>query len=140
MQIDKRIRLEQHYGLIYMGLQIERRVHLQLHQGNRSNDEFIYDYIKEKLYIVKTKREDSEMSSNLVKALEVYRTAWLKLAKTETSIEKIVTQETGLGLTGPENGCLTRQLETLFGWSSTFRLYALFHCLMLWKNLFENED
>ena len=54
-----------------MGLQIERRVHLQLHQGNRSNDEFIYDYIKEKLYIVKTKREDSEMSSNLVKALEV---------------------------------------------------------------------
>ena len=71
MQIDKRIRLEQHYGLIYMGLQIERRVHLQLHQGNRSNDEFIYDYIKEKLYIVKTKREDSEMSSNLVKALEV---------------------------------------------------------------------
>ena len=39
MQIGKRIRLEQHYGLLYMGLQIQWRVHLRLHQGKTVNNE-----------------------------------------------------------------------------------------------------
>ena len=93
----------------------------------RLNDEFIYNYIKEKLYIVKTIREDSQLSSNLPEALEVYRAAWLILTKTEISIEEIDTQETGLGLIGPGNGRLTKLLEILLGWSSTFRLHALYH-------------
>ena len=36
-------------------------------------------------------------------------------------------QEIGLGLNVPRNGYLTRLLETLFGWSSTLRLQALYH-------------
>ena len=36
-------------------------------------------------------------------------------------------QETGLGLIRPGNGRLTKLLEILFGWSSTFRLHALYH-------------
>ena len=39
MQIGKRIRLEQHYQLLYMGLQIKWWVHLQLHQGKTINNE-----------------------------------------------------------------------------------------------------
>ena len=77
--------------------------------------------------MVKTIREDSEMSSNLPEALEVYRAAWLILTKTEISIEEIDIQETGLGLTRTGNGRLTKLLEILFGWSSTFRLHALYH-------------
>ena len=67
------------------------------------------------------------MSRNLLEALEVYKGAWLILIKTEISIEEIDAQETGLGLIGPGNGCLTRLLETLFGWSSKFRLHAFYH-------------
>ena len=67
------------------------------------------------------------MSSNLPAALEVYKTACLILKKTEILIEEKDAQETGLGLIGPGNGRLTRLLETLFGWSSMFRLYALYH-------------
>ena len=67
------------------------------------------------------------MSSNLSAALEVYKTACLILKKTEILIEEKDAQETGLGLIGPGNGRLTRLLETLFEWSSTFRLYALYH-------------
>ena len=37
MQIGRRIRLEQHYGLLYMGLKIQRQVHLRLHQGKITN-------------------------------------------------------------------------------------------------------
>ena len=37
MQIGRRIRLEQHYGLLYMGLKIHRKVHLRLHQGKITN-------------------------------------------------------------------------------------------------------
>ena len=74
---------------------------------------------------MKTVGEDSEMSSNL-EALEVYRAEWLILRKTEISIEEIDAQETGLGLTGSGNGRLTKLLEILFGWSSTFRLHALY--------------
>ena len=33
MQIGKGIRLEQHYGLLYMGLQNQRQVHQRLHHG-----------------------------------------------------------------------------------------------------------
>ena len=76
---------------------------------------------------MKTIQEDSEISSNLPEALEVYRAAWLILTKTETSIEEIDAQETRLGLTGPGNGHLTMLLETLFGWSSTFQLHVLYH-------------
>ena len=64
----------------------------------RFNNEFIYDYIKEKLQIVKTPREDSEMLSNLPEALEVYRAVLLTLMRTEISIKEIDAQETGLGL------------------------------------------
>ena len=56
------------------------------------------------------------MSSSLPEALEVYRAAWQILTKEEILIEEIHAQETGLELTGPGNGRLTR----LFGWSSTF--------------------
>ena len=76
---------------------------------------------------MKTIREDSEMPSNLPEVLEVYKAAWLILTKTEISIEEADAQETELGLIGPGNGCLTRLLETLFGWSSTLRLHALYH-------------
>ena len=72
-------------------------------------------------------QEDLEMSSNLPEALEVYRAAWLILMKTEISIEEIDTQETGLELIGPGNGRLTKLLEILLGWSSTFRLLVLYH-------------
>ena len=74
---------------------VQLRVHLQLHQG-------------------KTIPEVSEMSSNLPEALEVYRAAWLILIETEISIEEIDVQQTGLGLTGPGNGRLTKLLEMLF--------------------------
>ena len=37
MQIGRRIRLEQHYGLLYMGLKIQRQVHLRLHQRKITN-------------------------------------------------------------------------------------------------------
>ena len=67
------------------------------------------------------------MSSNLPEAIEVYIAAWLILTKTEISITEIDLQETGLGLIRPGNGRLTRLLEILFGWSSTFRLHALYH-------------
>ena len=70
-------------------------------------------------------REDSEMLSNLPEALEVYKAVWLILTKTETSIEEIDAQETGLGLIGAGKRCLTRLLETLFGWSSTLRLEVI---------------
>ena len=59
--------------------------------------------------------EDSEMSSNLPEALEV----WFILMKIEI--------QSKLGLIGPRNGCLTRLLETLFRWSSMLRLHALYH-------------
>ena len=65
---------------------------------------------------MKTIREDSEMSSNLPEALEVYRSAWLILTKTEISVKEIDVQETGLGLIGPGNERLARLLETLFEW------------------------
>ena len=74
---------------------VQLRVHLQLHQG-------------------KTIPEVSEMSSNLPEALEVYRATWLILIETEISIEEIDVQQTGLGLTGPGNGRLTKLLEMLF--------------------------
>ena len=45
----------------------------------------------------------------------------------EILIEEIDAQETGLGLIEPGNGHLTRVLETLFGWSSTFQLHPLYH-------------
>ena len=67
------------------------------------------------------------MPANLPEALEVYKAAWLILTKTEISIEEIDAQETELGLIGPGNGCLKRLLETLFGWSRTLRLHALYH-------------
>ena len=67
------------------------------------------------------------MLSNLLAALEVYRAAWVILTKTEISVEEMDVQETGFGLIGPGNGFLTRLLETIFGWSSTFRLHALYH-------------
>ena len=41
----------------------------------RFSNKFIYDYLKEKLEIVKTIQEDPEMSSNSPEALEVYRAA-----------------------------------------------------------------
>ena len=72
------------------------------------------------------------MSSNLPEALEVYRAERFLLTKTEISIEEIGAQETGLGLTGSGNGCLTKLLETLFGCSSTLRCIS--------KNLFENKE
>ena len=49
------------------------------------------------------------------------------LTKTEVSVEEIDVQETILGLIGPGNRLLTRLLETLFRWSITFRLHALYH-------------
>ena len=67
------------------------------------------------------------MSSNLPGVLEVHKAACLILTKTEILIEEIDAQETGLGLMAPGNGCLTRLLETLFGWSSTLQLHALYH-------------
>ena len=39
MQIGKRIKIGRHYGLLYMGLQVQRRVHLRLHQGKTINSE-----------------------------------------------------------------------------------------------------
>ena len=67
------------------------------------------------------------MLSNLPEALEVYKGTLLILTKTEISIEQIDAQETRLVLIGPGNKCLARLLETLFGWSSTLRLHALYH-------------
>ena len=60
------------------------------------------------------------MSSNLQEALQVNRAAWSTLKQAEISIEKIDVQETGLGLIGPGNRRLTKLLEILCGWSSTF--------------------
>ena len=45
----------------------------------------------------------------------------------EISIAETDVQEAGLGLIRPGNGRLIRLLEILFGWSSTFRLRALYH-------------
>ena len=39
MKIGKKIKLEQQYVLFYMGLQIQQRVHLRLHQGKTTNSE-----------------------------------------------------------------------------------------------------
>ena len=76
---------------------------------------------------MKTIQEDSEISSNLPGALEVYRAAWLILTKAEISVEEIDVQETGLGLIGSGNRRLPKLLEILFGWSCTFRLHAWYH-------------
>ena len=76
---------------------------------------------------METIREDSEILSSLPEALKVYRAAWLILTKKEISVEETDAQETGLGLIGPGNEHLGKLLETLFGWSSTFRLHALYH-------------
>ena len=43
------------------------------------------------------------------------------------NLQEIDAQEAGLTLIGPENGHLTRLLEALFGWSSTFWLNVLYH-------------
>ena len=67
------------------------------------------------------------MSSNLPKALEVYKAVWLIIMKTEISIKEIDVQETELGLIRPVNECLTRSLETLFGWSSMLQLHGFYH-------------
>ena len=113
------------WSLSYVSrMQIGKRIR---HGIADPNEEFIYDYIKEKLCIVKTQREDSEMSSNLSEALEVYRPAWLILTIMKISIEETDAPETGLRLIEPGNGCLARLLETLFRWSITFRLHALYH-------------
>ena len=113
------------WSLSYVSrMQIGKRIR---HGIADPNEEFIYDYIKEKLCIVKTQREDSEMSSNLSEALEVCRPAWLILTIMKISIEETDAPETGLRLIEPGNGCLARLLETLFGWSITFRLHALYH-------------
>ena len=74
MQIGKRIRIEQHYGLLYMRMQIQRWVHLRLYQGKTINSEKIREY--------------SEMPRNLPEALiNVYKVAWLILTKMEISVE-----------------------------------------------------
>ena len=99
-----------------MGLQIQRRVQLQLHQEKAINNEN------------NARRFNSTTSSSdLPEALGVYGSAWLILTKTEISIKEIDAQDTGLELIGPGNGRLTKLLETLFGWSSMFRLHALYH-------------
>ena len=67
------------------------------------------------------------MTNNLPEALELYRAAWMVLTKSEITVEGIDRQECGLGLIGPGNSYLTGLLETLLGWSSTFRLHALYH-------------
>ena len=68
------------------------------------------------------------MPRNLPETLiNVYKVAWLILTKMEISVEEIGAQETGLGLIGPGNECFAGLLETLIGWSSTFRLHALYH-------------
>ena len=53
---------------------------------------------------MKTIQENSEMSSNLPEALEVYKSAWLIRKKTEILIEETDVQETELGLIRPGNG------------------------------------
>ena len=118
-----------------MGLQIQQRVHLRLHQVKTINNTrkftaqtmkfSIKDFFRKCKQILRFLRiwshlrmkslmetfislcSDSEMLSNLTEALEVYRAAWLILTKTEYSIEETDAQETGLGLTGPGNGRLT---------------------------------
>ena len=113
MQIGRSIRLEHHYGLLYMVLQIQRRVRLRLHQGktiNSENNTRRFRNVEQFIRIVRS------MQSSMV---DDY--------KTGMSIEETDVQETGLGLVGPGNVCLARLLETLFGWPSTFRLHALYH-------------
>ena len=75
MQIGKRIRLEQHYGLLYIGLQFQQQIYLRLHQAKTINSEN------------NTKRFKNVI--NLPEALEVYKAAWLILTKTEISVEEI---------------------------------------------------
>ena len=114
------------WSLSYVSrMQIGKRIR---HGIADPNEEFIYDYIKEKLCIVKTQQEDSEMSSNLSEALELYRPAWLILTKMKISIEETDAPETGLRLIEPGNACLTRLLETLFGCRSRF---DYMHCIMM---------
>ena len=67
------------------------------------------------------------MSSNLPKALEVYKAVWVILMKTEISIKEIDAQETELGLVRPVNECLTKSLEALFEWPSMLQLHGFYH-------------
>ena len=52
MQIDKRIRLEKHYRLLNMGLQIQRRINARLHQGKTINVEIVQeDSVKRRVHL-----------------------------------------------------------------------------------------
>ena len=45
-RLTRRLDMKQHYGLLYMGLQIQQRVHLRLHQGKTLNSKRQYEKIQ----------------------------------------------------------------------------------------------
>ena len=45
-RLVRRLDMKQHYGLLYMGLQIQQRVHLRLHQGKTLNSKRQYEKIQ----------------------------------------------------------------------------------------------
>ena len=67
------------------------------------------------------------MSSNLPEALEVYRAAWLLLAKKEILIEETDVQETSLGFIGPGN----RRLTKVKHFSDRLARFNYMHCIMI---------
>ena len=96
------------------------------YEKSHLNDEFVNNYyIKENLQIVKI-QEDSGMSSNLPVVLRSIQSSMVDTYKKE-NFKEIDVQEAGLWLVGPGNARLTRLLKTLFEWSSTFQLHALYH-------------
>ena len=140
MHIGKKIGLDQHYGLLYMELQIQQRVRLRFHQGksiNSENNARRSSLTTSSSTIKSRKTINSENNTRRFRNVEQFSRCVRSMqsntknnTKTEVSIKEIDVQETDdWTLTIVGNGQLTGLLETLIGWSSTIRLYTLYHHL-----------
>ena len=125
--------------------------------NRKFNDEFINDYIKEKninseentrILITSSTNykywKNKRRFGNVKQFTKIVKSVLSSMVDTyengNFNLQEIDAQETGLRLIGPENGHLTRLLEALFGWSSTFWLHVLYHDVFgkfFWKR--END-
>ena len=125
MQIGKRIRLEQHYGLLYMGFQIQRQVHLRLHPGktiNRENSARRFRNIEQ-----------------FTRSIRIVQSSMVDTYKNENFNRR--------------NWCARNRIRIDWTWKWTLNkatrntIRMVEHILIryivswcVWKNLFENED
>ena len=106
MQFGKRIRLEQHFGLLYTGLQIQRRVHLWLCQGKTINSE---NNTRRFEQFTRSVRSIQSSMVDTYKKLKFNRRNWCSRNRIRINCP----------------GRLTGLLETLFGSGSKLQLHVL---------------